>query len=429
MNQIERLIAQSETVMREDLDKIQRLAQEFQAELATLGTRVDNLESRTKFLEDNQFSTTTKLTGEVVFGLAGVATGDDANGNEIDKITILGNRTRLNLYSSFTGKDTLYALLSAGNFPSFSQTKNTFEGDLGFYQPAPNDNDVILQTVYYKFPLGDRTEIIVEGTGGFSYDFTDTISFLDRYDDSASGAISLFGLRNPIYNQVVGAGVGLRSQLSDNFEVSLGYLTPTASSPNQGEGLFNGPYSAIGQITFKLEDRLKLGLTYVRGYNTLDTFTGSNRSNFLSLASNLGASVPTSSDSYGVEASWQINKKIVLSAWGGYTKATTLSSLNGAIDRGSFDIWNVAVTLGFPDLLKEGNLGGIVVGMEPKVTESSVSDFGEDPDTSIHLEGFYQYKLSDNIAITPGVVWITAPDRNESNSDVVIGTIRTTFTF
>jgi Carbohydrate-selective porin, OprB family/S-layer homology domain len=432
MNQIERLIASSESVMREDMDKMQRLAEEFQTELATLGTKVDNLEGRTKFLEDNQFSTTTKLTGEVVFGLAGVATGDDVNGNEIDKITILGNRTRLNLSSSFTGKDSLYLMLSAGNFPSFSETKGTFEGDLGFYQTSTNDNnnDIILQTLFYKFPVGDRTEVVVEGTGGISYDFTDTISFLDRYDDSASGAISLFGVRNPIYNQVVGAGVGVRSQLSDNFEVSLGYLTPTANSPNQGEGLFNGAYSAIGQITFKLEDSLKLGLTYVRGYNTLDTFTGSNRSNFLSFArNNFGASVPTNSDSYGVEASWQINKKIVLGAWGGYTKATTLSSLNGAIDRGSFDIWNAAVTLGFPDLLKEGNLGGIVVGVEPKVADSSVTDLGEDPDTSIHVEGFYQYKLSDNIAITPGLVWITAPDHNENNSDVVIGTIRTTFTF
>ncbi|NJP22580.1 MAG: iron uptake porin, partial [Hydrococcus sp. CRU_1_1] len=70
LNQIERLIASSESVVREDIDTINRLTQEFEAELATLGGRVDNLESRTAFLEDHQFSTTTKLQGEAVFGIA-----------------------------------------------------------------------------------------------------------------------------------------------------------------------------------------------------------------------------------------------------------------------------------------------------------------------------------------------------------------------
>ena len=70
LNQIERLVASSEAVVREDLDTISRLTQEFEAELATLSGRVDDIESRTAFLEDNQFSTTTKLRGEVSFALS-----------------------------------------------------------------------------------------------------------------------------------------------------------------------------------------------------------------------------------------------------------------------------------------------------------------------------------------------------------------------
>jgi hypothetical protein len=425
MNQIERLISSSEAVMREDLDKMQRLTQEFQAELATLNTRVDNIEGRTKFLEDHQFSTTTKLTGESVFGLAGVAAGQDANGNEIDRVPVFGNRTRLNLYTSFTGKDTLYTMLSAGNFPSFNGQKGTFEGDLGFFQDSTNsnNNNLILQAAYYSFPVGDRTNVIVEAFGGFVYDFTDTVSFLDRYDDSGSGAISTFGVRNPIYNQVFGTGIGTKTQLGDKFELSLGYLAGSASNPSRGNGLFDGSYSALGQITFKPTDKLKFGATYIRGYNSLNTLTGSNLSN---VSSALGG-IATSNDSYGLEASWQLSKSFVIGAWGGYTKAKNLESING--DRGTLDIWNAAVTLAFPDLLKEGNLGGIVVGVEPKVSKSSLVGFNEDPDTSLHVEGFYQYKLNDNIAITPGVVWITAPNHNENNSDAVIGTVRTTFTF
>lgn len=71
--------------------------------------------------------------------------------------------------------------------------------------------------------------------------------------------------------------------------------------------------------------------------------------------------------------------------------------------------------------------------MQPKLTGTSsglraVGQF-RDPDTSLHVEGFYRYQLTDNIAITPGVIWLTAPNHNENNDDIVIGTIRTTFEF
>jgi hypothetical protein len=119
--------------------------------------------------------------------------------------------------------------------------------------------------------------------------------------------------------------------------------------------------------------------------------------------------------------------------------------LGGLIDRGDVDIWNWAITLAFPDLGKKGNLGGLIVGMEPKVTNSTIDvnlgavallppniplpPVGENDDTSLHVEAFYQYQVTENISITPGVIWLTAPDHNSRNNDIVIGTIRTTFTF
>ncbi len=109
MQQMERLIAQSETLIKEDIDKLQRLAKEFEAELATLGTRVDNLEGRVAFLEDHQFSTTTTLRGEVIISPAvafGSRTKADSDDSLDDQVT-LSYRTRLNLNTSFTGKDRL----------------------------------------------------------------------------------------------------------------------------------------------------------------------------------------------------------------------------------------------------------------------------------------------------------------------------------
>ena len=431
LNQIERLIAASETVVREDLDTMNRLVREFEGELATISGRIQNLEERTAFLEDSQFSTTTKLTGEVVFGLASILTGDNASGEEIDRIPVLGDRARLALNTSFTGEDLLLTFLSAGNFPFFSDETETFEGQIGYSEDSDNQLRVI--TASYYFPVGNSTTVVLEGTGGFSYDFADTLNPLDALDDSGSGAISHFGNRNPIYNQVYGAGVGINTQLGNLFELSVGYLAPDAADPTEGNGLFNGAYSALGQIVFKPSDNFKLGLTYVNAYNASDTYTGTNLANFRNFtATELGEAAPVSSNSYGVGASWQISDRFILSGWGGYIHERVLSTLDNRIERGDREILNWAVTLAFPDLLKEGSLGGVVVGMEPKVIESSVNIPGfdsEDEDTSLHLEAFYQYRVNDNISITPGLIWITAPDADEDNSDIVIGTVRTTFTF
>ena len=185
---------------------------------------------------------------------------------------------------------------------------------------------------------------------------------------------------------------------------------------------------AVTFVTFRLPT-----LSANPTYNQLDTGTGSSLANFRSFTEdNFGTAVPLVSDSYGVQLTWQLSDRLILGGWGGYTKATTLSTLGGQIDRGSLDIWNWAVTLAALDLLKEGITAGIVFGMEPKVTDSSVELPGiddEDDDTSLHIEAFYEYPVSDNISITPGVIVITSPNFNDDNDTLLIGTIRTTFTF
>jgi hypothetical protein len=97
--------ATSDLVTKQDLATLQKLQEEFSAELATLRGRVDAVEARTAQLEANQFSTTTKLSGEVIISALGATGGapdrDDPN-------IILTNRVRLNLTTSFTGKDLLF---------------------------------------------------------------------------------------------------------------------------------------------------------------------------------------------------------------------------------------------------------------------------------------------------------------------------------
>ncbi len=427
LNQIERLIASSEAVLREDIDTINRLVQEFEAELATLGGRIDNLESRTAFLEDHQFSTTTKLEGEVILGLQGVAAGSKNDGlDDIDRITTFADRVRLELNTSFTGDDLLFTRLSTGNFPGFADETGTFQGDLAYAQGE--DNDISLEVLYYDLPIGENLNILIGGAGVAADDIANTVSILDG--DGGAGAISNFGTRNPIYLSQGDAGLGVIYRLGDKLEFSGGYLASPANEPSPGSGLFNGPFSALAQILYTPTENIDLAFTYSHGYNQSDTETGSTLANIQSLTEDLfDEAVPTVSDSYGLTASWAISERIVIGGWGAFSKVTTLSTLGGQLDRGTQDIWNWAVTLGFPDLVKEGNLAGIVVGMEPWVTSSSINALGDDRDNSVHVEAFFEYRINDNIGITPGLVWVTSPDNNNNNDDLVIGAIRTTFTF
>jgi len=270
--------------------------------------------------------------------------------------------------------------------------------------------------LYYAFPLGKNTQVKLIANAGAADDVTSTVNLFDG--DGAFGAVSTFGTRNPIYGQLGDEGIAVNHQFGDKLALSLGYLSSTANDPTPGNGLFDGNYGALAQLTVKPSDRISLGLTYINSYNQ-PLLTGSNNatSGVVSSGENF------SSNSYGVQASLGISKKFVLGGWAGYTNSKVLTT------KGEVDTFNYAVTLGFPDLGKKGNLAGVIVGMEPKVTSSNVVGVTKDPNTSYHIEGFYQYKLSDNITLTPAVIWLTAPDHNDNNDNVVIGALRTTFSF
>ena len=415
LQQIERLIAAStaDFVTKDDLAILQRLMEEFEAELATLGTRVDNLEGRVAFLEDHQFSTTTKLQGEAVFAASSSFGGDD------DSQVVFQNRVRLAFVSSFTGRDALYTRLDMGNATFFD---NTDQGALTFN--FDNGNNVELGWMAYYFPIGDKIDVYLPAAFPLWQDFVPTVSpYLDDFT-GASRSISSFAESSPIYKigLAAGGGIGMNFNLAESLTISGGYFGGNTFDPSDGQGLFNGEYAALGQITFTPSDSIQLAFTYVNAY--FNDFDAGNAIFDLGVGTENarapfgdGADVRAITNSYGVAGSLELSDSIAINAFGGYTDADPITGGGGE----EAEIWYYGLGLAFPDLGKEGNLGGIVVGSEPYV--------GGQDDTALHIEGFYKYQVNDNISITPGVVWITAPFGNQDNDDVVIGTIRTTFLF
>lgn len=431
LNQIERLISSQGSVSSEDLESISRLNEEFKAELGALGGRVDEIEGRTAALEDSQFSTTTKLQGEAVFGIS-----NEFNNSDFNEL-VFQDRVRLNFVSSFFGEDSLYTRLDASNAVFGSQTTQN-EGedsevgvplDTGAltYQTGNTDNSVALGWLAYYFPIGEKIDVYLPAAFPLWVDFVPSLSpYLDSFT-GATGSLSSFAESSPIYKigLASGGGVGINFKATDFATVSAGYFGGNSSNPFEAEdgGLFNEEYSALGQVTLSfLDDKLQLAGTYSLGQlgavdNTiydLGVGTSSARQPF-------GGDAKVSANSYGLEAAFQLSDRIALNGFGMLTKAQLA---DGSADA---DIYSYGAGLSFPDLGKEGNLASLFVGAEPYVNSSSADDEGED--VPIHIEGLYKYQFNDNISVTPGVIYITNPNGSDNEEDALIGVLRTTFSF
>jgi hypothetical protein len=359
---------------------------------------------------NDQLSATTKLQGQVIFGLNSGLAGD------ISRNTAFGNRTRLELVTGIgTGTLTTRLQVNGLGLPNNAGAPVvTPEGTSSFGDPNPT-SQIGLDLLKYEVSIGPNTQLVVAGNGAGADDFTDSINpYFDG--DGGSGSISRFGNRPSIYYLVAGAGVGVRHKFSPTIEGSVGYLASNASNPASGSGLTNGGYGAIAQLTFNPNENIKLGLTYVNAYNVTPG-TGSNNAN-----------ASGTNNMFGVQGTVKVSPNLAFGGWLGYNKNSDIDGDSASPTLRERDILNWAVTAAFPNLGGEGNLGGILIGQEPRVTGATGTAIA-DNGSSLHLEGFYQVKINDNLSITPGLIYLTAPDHNNANSGALIGTVRTTFSF
>ncbi|BBD60454.1 carbohydrate-selective porin OprB [Nostoc sp. HK-01] len=429
--------ATADLVTKEDLATLQRLQEEFSAELATLRGRVDALEARTAELEANQFSTTTKLVGEVIFD-ASQAFGDNVAvrnpgtpTRDLTSNTTFDYRARLNLLSSFTGTDQLQVRLQAGNIVNNRDVTGTNQTRLSFADPT--DNQVQVDKINYAFNLSDSIRVKIDANTGELWENVNV--FNPDFRSSGTGSISRYGRFSPIYRLGSG-GSALTVTFNPKGTISLtgAYLASKSSTPNDGFGLFNGDYTAFGQIEFKPSKAFNLGLAYAHTYDGATTspagtasnavnFTGGNGS--LNAISPFGTGTATTGNHYGIQASFKPSDKLTLSGWAGYSNAVAETGANRGRDA---DVVYWAGTLALRDLGQKGNVLGIVFGQPPTVTENPDAT-RRDGKSTYHLEGLYKIKVSNNIQVTPGLLVIFNPENNSRNDTIYVGTLRTTFSF
>ncbi|AFY46372.1 carbohydrate-selective porin [Nostoc sp. PCC 7524] len=441
--------ATADLVTKEDLATLQRLQEEFSAELATLRGRVDALEARTAELEANQFSTTTKLAGEAIFAVSDVF-GDQVGDNNN---TVFQNRVRLSLNTSFTGRDLLTTRLAAGNANNFNLGNDravgpalaqSGEGLQTFNVGNTGNNNVEIDRLTYEAPFGPARVYLAASGGQHShYAAVNNPYFFDK-TDGGNGALSTFASESPIYRIGGGSGIAFNLPFGSGGSIlrpsslTVGYLASEANDPGAGSGVFNGNYAALGQLNFSVGDRLALAATYVHGYHGAGSaiFNSGSDANVLNPASarpvvgtttaNYGginsATLETSAfatNSYGLSAAFRPSDRISVSGFVSYTDVSGF----GAND--SSEVWSYGAGIALPDFGKRGNVLGIFAGAQP-YARGREAGLNKVP---YQVEGFYKYRVSDNISITPGIIWLTNPGQNGNADDAIIGTLRTTFTF
>ena len=471
--------ATADLVKKEDLVTLQKLQEEFAAELATLRGRVDALEVRTTTLEKQQFSTTTKLFGNVWVNVTGATAGKGvqfegppgSEGNALGRFfatrdPATGQPTRLTaqdpnitmsfltwltLSTSFSGKDQLVTQLAAGNgvspynqyasagffnasgVPFFDQSGGTVNGRADF----------VIHDLFYTFPVNDAVKVTI-GPRINWYRHFDANRFNFVFNSGAS-----FDTANSTQSNSIdrGSGAVVEVTLSKQFRLTLGYLGENTeflpsefgfnTSSNPKFGLFGGTNTASAELIFSPTANINLRLQY--NHSRIQAYGGQ-------VGGAIGEPIPYGyldagpgfsngvvdgglrsaiADMFGVNFDWMLTPG--LGVFGRYSFATTrLNPIDEKVRTQSFQ-----VGVGFPDLGKKGALGTLTFLMPMDITKGRTffASGGGDGGTQYELEASYFYPLNQHVAVVPTFYAIFNANNFNSNPTVFVGSLRTQFSF
>ncbi|MEG4352078.1 iron uptake porin [Microcoleus sp. LAD1_D3] len=424
---------------RDDLIKLQKLQEEFAAEIATMRGRVDVLEARTSELEANQFSTTTKLSGFTIFGIQGRTanradrTPRDGKRDTKDPGTNVNtiNLNQFYLTTQFSPRSNLLI----GFYNQNGGTSPQLTEDVNLAYNLAETSGLTLSDLNYRFLVGDKLAVFA-GTAGVN--MITAFRGPNRAESAASGPLSAFAQRNPILNTGLGlGGIGLDWQFAKRASLQAVYSTNIPGffvSSNGSTG-----HNTLGvQLTLTPADPVDFTIYYVNDYSpngNLISLAGDSQLTAINPNTNKSASLET--NAVGSSLNWRISSRVSMGGWAGYTN----SRIPGK--SGTVATTNYMVFVNFPDLFKAGNLGGIYIGQPPKIVSSNlptgnnVPDFldtglgrsGGQPGTTTHVEVFYRWQVNDNISVTPGLILIFQPGHTPDSDPISVGVLRTSFSF
>lgn len=502
----------------EATDELKRLAQEFERELGLINGKITGLEKKIGKLEAMQFSTTTKLQGEVTFDVGAVSFGGSqygpstANGagavtpnnGSTNATRYSGNNNRnwgalsfnydarLNLNTSFTGKDLLYTRLRSGNFTNSvfnGQPYNLLALDKAF-APTGGNNVFNLDRLYYRFPVGKSFTALVGARARNTEFLAVTPSF---YKADLLDVFTLNGAP-ATYNKATGAAFGLMWKQNVKkgkpyFAASTSYVAPNGdnSNPTTG-GMFTsgsggsfttqvgyaGPQFALaaawryGQCNQNLTRRGTQFATQTLPCSDGVGTTGVSRFwNGNSYSNNFALNAAWQPKQTGlipsISLGWGISA-ISSATFNGYNASSVVPIGTNTQPFPNYgDVRNITqmqswqLGLQWNDLFAKGNAAGFSFGQPTYVTGLSQNGlrkpygysggrtrtqnvymgFYDTPngpnDGNYAFEWWYKFQVSNNISVTPAIFYLSRPNgqftANGETNNAFGGLVQTMFKF
>jgi hypothetical protein len=463
---------------------------------------VDGLEARVGELEATQFSTTTKLRGQATFVVGGNSFSGTQYGNPVNQLVAPGNATpfasslvtpngqplnpnqagavlgvpnqqsnrrtlgatsfnydvRLNLDTSFTGKDLLRTTLRAGNFFGNGVNPSAYGTGLTFLEVPTNaptaDNVVEVNRLFYNFPVGENFSVTAgarvrmddAGMLGMwpSVYPADTVLDFFTYAGSPQAYNTSFGLgagAGIVYNDVLGA---------KGWTLSTNYVSANGNqgNPNTGGimtegsqstsvtqlGYTGGKFPVIGGSAWGLAAAYTYSQNMAPSVSTLLTqFFNTGTSNNVGIS---GYWVPENTGWIpSVSTGWGHGAYQQAGLWNNTSWARTNS-------------WYLG--LQWPDTFVKGNDLGMAVGQAPFMTTNGggnstdgyavTNGVNGNLDSNYMWEWWYKFQVTDNITVTPALYYIQNYDgqigkinisngQYNASSNVFGGLLKTTFKF
>jgi Carbohydrate-selective porin, OprB family/S-layer homology domain len=370
----------------DDIKMIRKLQELYREALTDVQLRLTDLENRESLLTSRDFSTTTKLSGMSDHILT--------NGSSDSKGTVV-SRVRVNLDTSFGGKDLLVTQFEAGNNGLDAVGLNQVRqggrlasigslvdgGGLDAVGVAPG---LRLRKLYYSFPLSKTFQLTV-GSVIPPSDFIDRNTFANN---SGRNFASRFFMNNPLIVQnpverVGGAGVVAEWALRK--EMTLRGLLVSAGSNDSQVGLFRDQY----QATLEGEYRFPTKPITVRVQYT----------NAITNGSQINA--------VGVSGEWAASRQVGAFARLGIGQ---YSGFNTAL-RSQFDATPLTWSIGgiLRNFVIPGSKAGLAIG-QPFATNAVGNA------TQTNVEAYFGLLLNDRINFTPSILYVINPDNQVAPS-------------
>ncbi|MGY2802393.1 iron uptake porin [Thermostichus sp. MS-CIW-25] len=436
LDRINELIAAglADKVSKEDLATLQRLQEEFAAELAALRGRVDALEADVTDLKGKVFNPVTKLNAQVIAAVVGSALTEDrvvdgkvvAEQNQANMT--LPYRVRLNFDASFVGRDRLRIRLQARD-----AVTEFFDGDPGLGFGGGGGGTFTLAQLVYQFPAFDRAATIytgITGTGvGSVLQYSTPFDALSDFADPPKSTADVPS----------GTLFGFRYRLSDQFRLAYAYSTRRGQALGRGfgdSGLTGDDSAHVVELGFlpneNLEIYLQFASTYLQKANDGPEFLANGTALFRGPLRTTTVDVSARVNAFSVAANWELSPRITVSGW--FTAGNVDYNLPnvvpaGTIDPGDEDFNGFLFGFAFPDLFIEGAQGGVVFGQPIVSTEEGVFD-----SRPFIVDVYYSFPVNEYLTLTPAAYFVSNPNGGPSKSGdtdptIGVGALRAVFTF